>query len=83
MVVLHIVVLVVLHIVVLVVLHTVESHSQNVQWQHFVLVKCPELSHKDKSIQTKVTSILGKWKEEKAEIFVFKCGEEKSKVLEK
>ncbi len=48
-----------------------------------MLVKRPELSHKDRSIQTKVTSLFGKWNEEKVQIFVFKCREEKSKAVRK
>ncbi len=47
-----------------------ESHSQNVTQRHFVLVKGPELSQKDKNIQTKVTSLFGKWNDEKVQIFV-------------
>ncbi len=48
-----------------------------------MLVKRPELSQKDKSIQTKVMSLFGKWNEEKVQIFVFKCGEEKTKTVRK
>ncbi len=50
----------------------VESHSQNAKQRRFVLVKRPELSHKDKSIQTEVTSLFGRRNEEKDQIFVFK-----------
>ncbi len=48
-----------------------------------MLVKRPELSRKDKSIQTKVTSLFGKCNEEKVQILVFKCREEKSKAVRK
>ncbi len=50
---------------------------------HFVLVKRPELSQKDKNFQTKATSLFGKWNEEKVQIFVFKCRGEKSKAVRK
>ncbi len=43
-----------------------------------MLVKRPELSQRDKNIQAKVTSLFGKWNEEKVQIFVFKCREEKN-----
>ncbi len=46
-------------------------------------MKRPELSQKDKSIQTKVTSLFGKWNEEKVQIFVLKCREEKLKAVRK
>ncbi len=49
----------------------------------FLVVKHPELGQKDKSIQTKVTSLFGKCNKEKVQIFVFKCREEKSKVVTK
>ncbi len=58
----------------------VESHPQNDKQSHFVLVKRPELSRKDKNIQTKVTSLFGKCDEEKVQVFVFKCREEKRKI---
>ncbi len=62
---------------------TVESHSQKVKQRHFVLVKRPELSQKDKDIQTKVTNLFGKRNEEKVQIFVFKHTEEKPKAVGK
>ncbi len=46
--------------------------SQNVKQRHFGLLKRPEHSQTDKNIQTKVTSLFGKWNEEKVQIFVFK-----------
>ncbi len=61
----------------------VASHSQNVKQRHVVLVKRPELSHKDKNIQTEVTSLFGKCDEEKVQIFVFECSEEKYKDVRK
>ncbi len=61
----------------------VESLSQNVKLQHFGLAKRPELSQKDKNIQTEVMSLSGKCDKEKVQIFVFKCREEKEKYLEK
>ncbi len=45
------------------------------------MVKHPELSQRDKNIQAKVTSLFGKWNEEKVQIFVLKCREEKSKAV--
>ncbi len=61
----------------------VESHSQNVTYQHFGSVKRPEHSQKSKSIKTKLTSLFGKRNKEKVQIFAFKCREEKSKAVRK
>ncbi len=48
-----------------------------------MLVKRPELSQKDKSIQTEMISLFGKCNEEKVQIFAFKCREEKYDVIRK
>ncbi len=40
-------------------------------------------SQEDKRIKTKETSLFGRCNEEKVQIFVFRCVEEKSKVVRK